>query len=338
MAEKEKVLVTGGTGFLGSYLIRQLLDEGFHVRALKRKSSKTHLLGDAVDKVEWVEGDVLDVPGIEDALQGIDKVYHSAAVISFAPSERKWMFKINIEGTANMINLSLDAGVKKFCQVSSVSSLGRYEMKGKIDESREWKKHKHNTNYSISKYLSEMEVWRGQAEGLSTVIVNPATILGAGNWESGSCAIFGKIGDGLKFYTSGLNGFVDVRDVADITIKLMESDIEGERFVIMEDNYRFKDIFFMIADAMNKPRPALAANPLFTAIAWRTEWLKSKLTGKQAIITRETARYTQMDYEYDNSKVKEALNYKFRPIEETIKEVAPLYLESVKAGKSYAIF
>lgn len=338
MASNEKILVTGGSGFVGAYLIRDLVKRGFQVRALKRKSSKMHLLADAVDKVEWVEGDVIDVPSLQEAFKGVDKVYHSAAVISFDPKKRDWMWKINIEGTANMVNCAIDAGVKKFLQVSSVSAFGRYAIKGEIDESKEWQKHPMNTNYAISKHHSEMEVWRGQAEGLNTVIINPATILGAGDWSSGSCAIFDKIGKGLKFHTSGLNGFVDVRDVADIAIRLMESDISGERFIVSEDNYRFKDIFFMIADAMQKKRPPLKANPFLTAVAWRMEWLKSRLSGSEPLITRETARYTQMDYRYSNQKVKEALNFEFRPVEETINETAPLYLKSVEAGKSWAVF
>lgn len=334
----EKILVTGGTGFLGSYLIKDLINQGFDVRAIRRKSSRMDMLEGVADKVEWVEADVLNVPALEEALQGIGKVYHSAAVISFDSRKRDWMMQINVEGTANMVNLALDAGVKKFLHVSSISSFGRYEMKKPIDESTNWQKHPDNTNYAISKHLSEMEVWRGQAEGLNTVIINPSTILGAGDWSTGSCALFDKIGKGLKFYTQGLNGFVDVRDVTKAAIQLMESDISAERFIVSEDNYRFKDIFFMIADAMQKPRPSLAANPFLTGIAWRVEWLKSRLTGSEALITKETARYTQMDFEYRNDKIKEALGIEFKPISETIKETAPIYLQSVREGKRFGTF
>jgi nucleoside-diphosphate-sugar epimerase len=287
------------------------------------------------DEVEWMEADVLDVPALEEAMHGVKKVYHSAAVVSFDSRQRDWMMQINVEGTANMVNLALDAGVEKFLHVSSISAFGRYAMKKPIDESTSWQKHPDNTNYAISKHLSEMEVWRGQAEGLNTVIINPSTILGAGDWRTGSCALFDKIGKGLKFYTTGLNGFVDVRDVVSVAIQLMESDISAERFIVSEGNYRFKDIFFAIADAMHKPRPSLEANPLLTGIAWRLEWLKSRLTGSEALITKETARYTQMDFEYKNDKVKAALGIEFKPVKQTIEETAPIYLQSLKEGKRF---
>lgn len=179
------ILVTGGTGFLGSYLLRALVTAGKPVRALYRRHIPDQLL-DVKDRVEWVQGDVLDVGSLEEAMQGVAQVYHCAAIVSFHPDRRAQMLKINVEGTANVVNIALDAGVKKLVHVSSVAALGRAKEQAAINERSQWEESSNNSYYAISKHLSEMEIWRGIAEGLPAVIVNPSIILGSGYWHDGS--------------------------------------------------------------------------------------------------------------------------------------------------------
>ena len=219
------ILVTGGTGLLGSHLLLELARSGKNVRALKRKSSNISQVrkvflyyvqnaDELLQNIEWFEGDLLDFGSIEDSLEGVKEIYHAGAVVSFYPSDHKSMLKVNIEGTANLVNLALEKAISKFCYVSSVSTLGRADNLGLTDEETYWKASNKNSQYAISKYGAEREVWRGIEEGLNAVIVNPSVILGPGDWKSGSPAFFSRIGKGLKFYTSGINGFVDVRDVS----------------------------------------------------------------------------------------------------------------------------
>ena len=318
-------LVTGATGFVGSYIVRALLKQGVTVRALKRKSSNTDLLKDVEGKFEWFEADVLDTPALKDAMVGIDYVYHSAAMISFVSSEAELMHKINIEGTANVVNACLDSDVKKLIHISSVSAFGRYEMKFPINEKTSWKDHDDNTQYAISKFRSEMEVWRGIEEGLDANIVNPSTIIGFGDWTKGSCQIFKNVHDGISFYPTGLNGFVAVEDVARICIELMESNISSEQFIVSAENRTFKEIFFEVAKAFNIKPPSKPVSPFLASIGWRLYWLKSKLSGQQPLVTKETTTYTARDYEYVNDKVKNALNFEFKSIDEAIDVAAKKY-------------
>ena len=241
-----KIFVTGGTGLVGSHLVEQLVKNGIAVKAAYR----THIPDIAgKEKVEWVKGDILDVLFLEEALQDINHVYHCAAIVSFNPKEKYKMFATNVEGTANVVNACIRAGVKKLCFVSSVAALGKLKKQGEIDESVLWSEETNNSNYGKSKYLAEIEVWRGIGEGLEAVIVNPVIILGKGNWNEGSSKIFKTAYEEFPWYTEGYTGFVDVKDVVQIMIQLMESGTSGERFIVSSENIQYKDIFSRIAIA-----------------------------------------------------------------------------------------
>jgi nucleoside-diphosphate-sugar epimerase len=228
-----KILVTGGTGFLGAYIIKELLAKGYSVRAIRRTKKLPFFISpDIFEKVEWVESDILDVVALDDAMKGADAVIHSAAVVSFIKSERKKMYNVNVEGTANVINLALENNIHRVVHISSISALGRTASGDHINEEKKWMESKLNTHYAITKHKAEMEIWRGAGEGLKTVIVNPSTIIGYGDWHTGSCAIFNKIYNEFPWYTTGVNGFVDVEDVARVTVLLMESNFSDERFII----------------------------------------------------------------------------------------------------------
>ncbi|PSL49360.1 nucleoside-diphosphate-sugar epimerase [Chitinophaga niastensis] len=321
------ILVTGGTGFLGSYLIRSLVAAGKPVRALYRKQPSPRLQ-DISDKIEWVPGDILDVCALEDAMVGITQVYHCAAVVSFQSGDKSSLLKVNAEGTANVVNMALDAGVKKLLHVSSVAAIGRAKENRPVNEDCEWEESKNNSQYSISKFQGEMEVWRGIAEGLDAVIVNPSIILGAGFWEEGSGTLLKNAWKEFPFYTQGVTGFVDVQDVIKAMIQLMDSDISGERFILSAGNWGYHQLFTEMAHALGKKPPHIAAKPWMAEAVWRMEKVKGLFTGRHPLITKETARSAQLKVYYENNKLLSALpGFGFRPLEDTIKEISAAFLK-----------
>jgi nucleoside-diphosphate-sugar epimerase len=328
------ILVTGATGLVGSHLIFDLVKKEEKVRALKRKNSdlifvKTLFLSHPklFEKIEWRDGDVTDIFSLQEALKGITKVYHCAAMVSFIPSEVVEMMKININGTANLVNLCLENKIEKLCYVSSVAAINRINEDETIDENSQWKISKQNSNYSISKYGAEREVWRGIAEGLNAVIVNPTIIFGPGNWKTGSTAMFPKIWKGLKFYTDGTTGFVDVRDVSKAMILLMESEIHSERFIINAENLSFKKIFDWAAEGLGKSKPNIYAYGWIRSIAWRGEALKSFLFNTKPFITKETALAAHKKVYFSNEKIKKAIGMEFIPVKKTIEETCKVFLK-----------
>ena len=314
------VLVTGGTGLVGSYLIKALLGTGTPVRALCRRPYEGFVLTPAErERVEWVRGDLMDVLSLEDAMEGVRHLYHCAAVVSYNPRETDTLLRVNTEGTANVVNAALEKGVRKMVYVSSVAALGRLRENDPIDESSQWSEETNNSNYGRSKYYGEMEVWRGMAEGLEAVVVNPTIILGAGDWEKGSAELFKSAYDEFPWYTEGVSGFVDVRDVAEAMIRLMNSPLHSERFLLSGDNWTYRQLFTTMAGAFGRRSPHKAVTPLLGEIVWRMEKIKSLFTGKSPLVTRETARTAQTVTRFDNRKVTEALpGFRFTPLEDAI--------------------
>lgn len=322
------ILITGGTGFLGSYIIKELVEKNYTVRAIRRSNKLPTYISKAIfEKVEWVEGDILDVVSLEEAMEGIDAVIHTAAMVSFVKKDRRQMYQVNVEGTANVVNMALEKGIKRFVHISSVASLGRTANGGYVNEEKRWEESKVNTHYAKSKYQGELEVWRGISEGLSGVIVNPSTILGYGDWNTSSCAIFKKVHEGFNWYTPGINGFVDVEDTARATIALMESTISDQRFIINSDNWFFKKLQDTIAENMNKKKPLREATPLVLDIGWRIEKVKSFFSGKRPLLTQDSVRVAKSKTYFENSKLLAALpGFSFTPLEESIAEAAKKYL------------
>jgi dihydroflavonol-4-reductase len=320
------ILVTGATGFLGSHLIRQLVLQNYEVRAIRRPSTSMLLLQDIANKIDWVAADILEIDKMNNALQGVEYVIHTAAKVSFAKKDKEVMFKINQTGTANIVNACLCNNIKKLVHVSSVAALGRNEDSGKmISETTQWEDSKMNSQYAISKMLAEREVWRGIGEGLNAVIINPTIILGSGNWEHNTPNFFRKIDKGLKYYTNGSNGFVGVNDVVSIIISLMKTNINGEQFLVSAGNYNYKQIFDCIADSINKPRPNRLASAFITEVVWRLETVRSALMGSYPLITKETARSACSAHFYDNTKIKKELNFEFTSIEKVIADIGKMY-------------
>lgn len=331
------ILVTGGTGLVGSHLLFYLAKKGETIRALKRENSSlqdvrecfayySNKAGELFDKIEWVNGDMLDVDSLDDALQGITKVYHCAALVSFKKADKALMKNINVEGTRNIVDACIDAKIEKFCFVSSIAALGTPEENGdQVTETTPWSPEDKRSGYSVSKFNSELEVWRGIEEGLDAVIVNPSIILGPGQWHKGSSMLFTTVAKGMKYFTRGITGYVDVRDVSKAMIQLMESGIKNQRFLLNADNYSYEFIFKSIARALNLPEPSKYASPLLTGIGWRLAYLKTIFLFKESSFTKATARSSHNCTYYSNQKIKNALDFEFIRVEDSIRDTAKHY-------------
>lgn len=320
------ILVTGGTGLLGGYLIETLCAKGLRVRALHRAIPPRLRLADAT-LVEWVYGDVLDVISIDDAMDGIKEVYHCAAIVSFHPRRLKEMHRINVDGTANIVNACLRHNIRKLVHVSSVSALGRKRDGQTITEDAKWDEESNGSAYGRTKFMAEMEVQRGIGEGLNAVMVNPSIILGVGDWHKGSSAMFRNAFNEFPWYTDGGTGLVDARDVADVMIRLMDSDISGARFIVSAENWPYRKVFTEMANALGKKPPRLHARPWMGALVWRWEALKSRFTGEEPLLTRETADTARVHVSYDHGRLLAALpGFKFRPLAESITDYCREYL------------
>jgi nucleoside-diphosphate-sugar epimerase len=314
------IFVTGASGLVGSHLIQSLLSKGKKVRALYRQAVPVF---PGSEQCDWVKGDILDPIGLNEALEGVDYVYHCAAIVSFAPGDAAKMLHSNVEGTANVVNACLTQKVKKLIFVSSVAALGRIRETEAIDESMHWTPETSNSVYGQSKYLAELEVWRAMEEGLPMAIVNPVIILGAGDWNNGSSGIFKSAYNEFPWYTGGMSGFVDVLDVVDAMQILMDSNITGQRYVLSADNLAYRSLFNSIATAFNKRLPYKKVTPLLGGIVWRLEAIKGFFTGKAPLLTKETAATAQATVRFNNQKFLNAFpNFQYRKLEDTIIRVA----------------
>ncbi len=316
------VLVTGASGFLGGEIVKQLVAQGESVRIIVRKNSSLTHLNNFLQQIEIAEADILDIPSLENAFDGIEKIYHSAAVIGYDKSYYERMYKCNIEGTANVVNVALAKGVKKLLHVSSIASIGG-KPNERITEETKWEKNEWTAHYGITKMLAEREVWRGIQEGLKAVIVNPGIIIGVGHEDKSTMRIFRKIQQQrLPFYSNGTNGFVDVSDVASCCIQLMNSNVQSERFIIISENKSFKYYFETIAKTLQVPPPKLRLNKILGWFFVCLDWLISTLFFKKRGLTKENLIISIEPFEYANDKIKKQLNYTFIPMEKSIEKIA----------------
>lgn len=327
------VLITGCTGLLGTHVAQKFVSEGYRVRGLRRTNSAQTLPMENTSSIEWVNGDILDIPSLEAAVDSVDVVVHAAALVFFSPGEKNRLYEVNVEGTANVVNVCLKHGTKKFCHVSSVAALGRsaaaiaatkekatsgFQSEIVVDEEAKWEDSPYNSHYAQSKYLAELEVWRGMAEGLNAVVVNPSLILGAGDWNRSSSRVFRYVWQEKPFYTDGQVNWVDVRDVAEIIFLLLEAEVWAKRFILSAGNTSFQHLFYDIADCFHKKRPRIRVSASAAQILWRLEWIRSQLTRKTPLITRETAQVAALSLRYDSEKIRRELRFDFRSISDTI--------------------
>jgi dihydroflavonol-4-reductase len=341
------IVVTGATGLVGSHLLYRILAGGGDeaVRIVVRDISRLEGLRRVFsfygkdweaysDRVEVIEGDLFDLAVVEDMLEGVDKVYHCASVVSFDPRDRTHLIEGNKEITANLVNSMLYKGVRRMLHVSSTSALGEALPGDMVTEELEWEYSRSRTGYSVSKFESEREVWRGWAEGLEVVIVNPAMVVGPGNWGESSTGLISRCDEGLLFFTEGVNAYVDVRDVAEVMVRLMESDINGERFVLAAENITFREFFGMVCHALGRRAPRYRARRWMAEVVWRMEYLRSLITSRPPVITHETARTAMKKTFYSSEKAEKTLGFSFRPLHESIGWTCRHYLREKSSDHS----
>lgn len=334
---QKKVFITGGTGLVGARLIFELYHKGYSITALIRKKASINNLtktlrkytnnpNQIIEAINWIYGDVLDEQKLHDVIEPNVDVYHCAAMVSFNPKKTKQLVEVNVQGTANMVNACIEKKVRKFCHVSSIGALGTPVTGLVTDIDSPW-----STNgkspYSVSKHNSELEVWRGIAEGLNAVIVNPAVILGAGNWDKSSAALFSKIEKGMKYYTLGSTGYVYVTDVVTAMVKLMESDISGQRFILSTETLSFKEMFEKIARALNVKAPKKRANKFLTAFAWRFEEQRTRFSQSEPLISRYSHKTAHSISDYNGKPITETIEFNYTNIDKAVQEIAKLYNE-----------
>jgi dihydroflavonol-4-reductase len=329
------ILITGANGFLGEHLIKQLLIESStQIIALYRSNISDFFIQNKYPNLQWVQCDILDVDAVDHIMKGIQYVYHCANSISFDANDAEQMYHNNVEGTATIANACLEHGIKKLLYVSSVAAIARAEGKNLICEKTPWLQDDHTSQYGISKYKAEMEVWRAAAEGLPVVIVNPSVILGEGDWHKGSSQLFKNVWNEFKYYTRGANGFVDVQDVCKAMIALMHSNIVGEKFILNQGNYSYQYIFTSIATAFGKKPPTRFASEWMSEIVWRLFFIKKIFTGKTPLITKETAYTANQIFEYDNAKLLKALpEFSYQALENSLERICKYYDSDKNLGK-----
>lgn len=334
-------LITGGTGLLGLHIAMDLYQKNLPVRILSRQNTwpkhvdsileyysiKPH---EFKEKVDFKTGDVTDIISLEEAFENVHTVYHCAALVSFVKSEYSKMMNINVNGTTNVVNLCLAVGVKNLCHISSTSAIGKKGTEDIIVEDGDWVRELNASNYAKSKFLAEREAWRGQEEGLSVTIVNPSVILGPGNWDDSSAAIFKTGAKGIKYYTEGGNAFVDVRDVVFSISALMAKQIVGKRYLIIGHNTKFKVLFEKICKAFGSKAPRTKASRWMSSLAWRVEGILAWMGRRKPRITKETASAAHSFNKFSNEKIKNEIDIEFRSLDDTVEHTVS-YFQGIKS-------
>lgn len=336
MSKGENILVTGASGLVGSHLLYELTSSGNPVCALIRNKESiprvkkifsyyTTQVDSLISKIKWIEGNVQDYIFLLEVFEDIKYVYHTAACVSFNPFEKDLIFSTNIYGTQKVVNACLENKVEKLCYLSSIAALGNTYDDLPIDEKTIWMPSNEHSAYTISKFFSETEVWRGMEEGLKAVILNPSVILGPGDWTRGSSSILSAVDKGLKYYTCGGTGYVDVRDVTKAMILVMNSNIDHERFILNSENLSYKDLLFMFSKALKMNTRWRQAKPWILNTAWLLEYLKYFITRIPPKITKDIVRTSKNTSVYSNQKIKNTLSLDFIPVKESVRHMVECY-------------
>ncbi len=320
------ILVTGATGFIGSHLMCHLAQKDiFPVAMFRHDSNKKRVwkqfesqFADAqkrFDKITWRKADFRDLPSLEAAFEGISLVYHCAGYISLAQRDAKKLLEINEIGTAYLVNLCLSHSVKKLVYVSSIAALGNDPSISVIDENTPWDNNIDKNPYAYSKYGGEMEVWRAMQEGLNAVIVNPGIVLGK---DSPIETLLLRHKKGLRWCTTGNNAFVNIQDIIILMDKLMDSKIEGERFILVAENWSGK----VMVETLLKSgdiRPRVFFIPKdFLYFLWGLEHLIQLLGIRKRFLTRALISGQYEQKTIDGSKIKSFVDFEYSPITKLI--------------------
>lgn len=335
------ILVTGGTGLVGAHLLVSLVKKGDKVRAIHRASSNLEAVKNVFsfytneaeilfNKIEWMEADITDVTSLQAAFKDIDYVYHCAAYISFNPRHYPVLKKVNIEGTANVVNFCITEGVKKLCYVSSIATLGKTTDGSLSTEETDYNPEEDNSVYSITKHEAEMQVWRGTQEGLDAIIVHPGVIIGEGIWSSASGGIFRTISKGMRYYTPGGVSVVDVKDVVKAMIYLTNSDIKNEAYILVSKNIYYIELLTKISKNLNKKPPSKTVSKWMMLGFANLDWFLYKVFRIKRKLLKATVRSLYKTSFYDASKIEKAIDFKFSPSNKTIERVARNYRRDFK--------
>ncbi len=334
------ILVTGGTGLVGSHLLYYLSQKEQRIRAIFRDEEKLSLVkrvfayysdkGESLfNSIEWKKATLSNLPLLDEIFDQVTHVYHCAALVSFDPSDYRTLRKVNINGTANIVNLCIKHKVNKLCYVSSVAALGGSFSEEEVTEDMQWNPDIDHSVYAITKYGAELEVWRGSQEGVDTVIVNPGIIIGPGFWRSSSGSLFTRVYRGIRYFTTGTSGYIDIHDVVLPMIQLMESNIKNERFILIGENLDFKSFIEKVAIALDVDAPKKKASPFMLGLGWRMDWLRSKVFSKRRRLTRQMTHSLVHNTRFANRKIIEILGYRFKPLNQSIEETATLFLKDL---------
>jgi len=327
------ILITGATGFVGSYVLRRLLKAGYtKLYGLRREGSSLDLLAEAADRISWRTADITDYFGVEDALENIEVVIHCAALVSFQGADKERLLEVNRGGTRNVVNAALYHGVKHLYYLSSVAALGRHNPGELVAENSKWEDDVNISQYSRSKFLAELEVWRGQAEGLAVGLLYPSVILGAGRWKEGSVRILDYAAQGMKYYPKGTTGIVDVRDVAEAMFLLLERAEDGDRFLLNGSNVSYKELLWQMARALGNEPPQKELPFVWARWLARLEAIRSWLRSKPPLLTRETVHATYQQVVYDSSKSESVLGLSYHSLEDTIEDAVAVYQQTHQDG------
>lgn len=332
----KRIFITGATGLLGSHLAAVLLAKGHSIRLSKRANSDTSAISKLAEiyslssrhlnEIEWVDCDLRRIHQVEKALEDVHVIFHCGAMVSFWRRQHEEMYDVNVNGTANLINAALDAGVEYFGHVSSIAALGRAESGAGISEDNQWTESKYNTAYAKTKYLSELEVWRGMAEGLNAGIINPGVILGEGNWDTGSLKIVKSAARGFPFYPAGKNGYVDVQDCVKALLLLWEQIVSGERFILVEGSYNLRDVLSKLAIEFGKKGPYIKVPSwLSVAAAHGIQFWSNVVSRREPFLSPETAANSDAEFIYENKKIKLLSGFNFNRMDGTISRIAKYY-------------
>ncbi len=310
--------ITGCNGLVGSYIARKLLDQGEGVSALRREKSALGQVKDIVNDIHWYEGDILDVLSLESPIAKADFVIHCAGMVSFLPKDFPLMYKVNVEGTANIVNTCLKLGSKKLLYVSSVAALGVNAKQEIVDESQKWDNSGMNTKYGLTKFMGEEEVWRGNAEGLDVIVVNPSVVLGRGEWGRSSLALLDFASKGPIFYPEGNINFIDARDLADIIYQLIKGNHYNEKYIVSAGNISYKDMLSKLTAAMGKSPPKFKVNALLANLALVGDKLTALVTRNSPKLSKELIRNGGRKTIFSNEKINDRLSFSFRELQDTI--------------------
>lgn len=327
------IAITGASGLLGSFIASKFISHEEKIIGLTREKSKA-LKSDYLQKnIDWREVNILDPISLSESLKDVHTVIHSAALVSFNPRRRKEISDANATGTKNVVDACLAVGVKKLIHISSVAALGRQKGIYHINEDSTWMNSRLSSDYALSKYQAELEVYRGYEEGLHVSIVNPSVILAPSDWNYSSSQIFKYIWNENAFYTGGVLNYVDVRDVANMVYVLCASNFNGERFIASANYTSIKNIFDEIALRFNKKPPFIKVNTTLSKAIVYLEGVRSFLTNQEPIITKQTAQIASEPFYFDNKKAVEKLKISFQTLEETLDFCCNYYLQKNTTNK-----